>query len=223
MVGRRELKVEKKKLEILRSAASVFKQKGYHGATMEDIGDKLLMTKGSLYYYFKNKEEILYTCQIYSLKMLMEVLEKANKSNLSPSEKLRTLIVHHVKLITDELNASVMHVEFDMLSPPILKKVIAKRDEYEQAFRRLIQEGIRSGDFMECDPKITSFAILGAINWTTKWFSSDGRTSSENIARTFADYFIRGLNPEVLTQAETVSQPSRPSEPTNREQFLSYD
>lgn len=221
-MSRREKKKERKKEEILKSAASVFKQKGYHGTTMEDISEKLLMTKGSLYYYFEKKEDLLYACQDYSLDRLQEALEKVRKSKDSPEQKLRALIVHHVKLISDELSASVMHIEFDALAPALLKKVIEKRDRYERGFRQIVQEGIKEGVFVPCDPKIVSFAILGAINWMTKWFSSKGEFGFEKIANDFADYFIRGLRaptqiqPERSYEAPVIKQP-------NADQFLSYD
>jgi AcrR family transcriptional regulator len=193
MNKRRTQKIERRKIEILKSAASVFNKKGYHNTTMEDISEKLLMTKGSLYYYFKNKEQLLYVCHDYSLGLLTAELEKVRRRSDPPDEKLRALILNHVRLVTDELNSSAMHIEFDVLTPPLLKKIIAKRDYYEKGLRQIIQEGIERGVFRSCDPKLAAFAILGAINWIPKWFSAAGEYNWEQIGPAFADHYIRGL------------------------------
>lgn len=203
---RHERKVEKKRLEILQSAAEAFRRNGFVATTMEDISERLLMTKGSLYYYFKNKEEILYFCQDYSLTLLLRHLAAVQKSKASPDEKLRRLIVGQVSVILDVLKASAMHADFQMLSPPLLKKVIAKRDRYERGVRAIIADGIAAGIFVPCDPKLVALAILGAINWTVKWFSPSGPLSAEAIGEIFADYFLRGL---MRKPARSLSMPER--------------
>jgi AcrR family transcriptional regulator len=193
MNHRRALKVEKKKLEILQSAAEAFRRNGYSATTIDDISKKLLMTKGSLYYYFKNKEEILYFCQDYSLDRLLELLKEIKALDAPADEKLRQLIISHVNIILDELKAAAMHADFQMLSPSLLGKIIRKRDRFERGVRRIIQDGINDGIFTKGDPKLVTFAILGAINWTVKWFSPGGPMTAEQIGESFADYFIRGL------------------------------
>jgi AcrR family transcriptional regulator len=193
MKPNRKLKAERKKLEILQSAAEAFKRNGFLSATMEDISSRLLMTKGSLYYYFKNKEEILYFCQDYSISLMLEMLSEVEKSDAGPEEKLRRLITGQVSIILDELKASAMHADFQMLSPRLLKKVIQKRDLYERGVRRIIQDGIDRGIFARCESKLVAFAILGAINWAVKWFSPSGPMTAEDIGKSFAEFFLRGL------------------------------
>lgn len=193
MNKRRALKAERKKVEILQSATEAFGRNGYSATTMQDISNKLLMTKGSLYYYFKNKEEILYFCQDYSLDRLLQLLKEVEALDVPPDEKLKRLIVGQVSLILDELKAAAMHADFQMLSPRLLGKIIRKRDRYERGVRQIIGDGIDRGMFIHCDPKLVTLAILGAINWAVKWFSPTGSMTAEQIGRSFADYFIRGL------------------------------
>src|SRR2546429_9678984 len=68
------------RVEILKSAAAAFRRLGYHGATVEGIAAVLHMKKGNLYYYFKNKEEILFACHQYSLDRLMQILHEVRQS-----------------------------------------------------------------------------------------------------------------------------------------------
>ncbi len=191
--SRRERKAERKKLEILKSAAAVFRRNGYYGATLEEISDLMMMTKGSLYYYFKSKEEILYFCQDYSLNLMLKILARVARSSDPPDEKLRRLIAEQVSIILDELGASAMHIEFSALRRPLLRKIIAKRDRYERGVRAIVQEGIDRGIFVPCDPKLVTFAIFGAVNWTNRWFSPEGPLTARQIGQAFADYLVRGL------------------------------
>lgn len=212
MTSRRQQKSERKKLDILRSAAWVFRKKGYHNATMEDISERLLMTKGSLYYYFKSKEEIFYQCQQYVLDKLLEGLKAGEALPEGPAERLRHLVRNHIGVITDELSGSVLHLDFDLLSPPRLQPIIRKRDQYEQGIRRLIQDGVRQDVFRRCDVKLTTFALLGALNWVSKWYSAEGGRPSDEIATAFADYLVGGLTATVVaTPAPDASRTARPS------------
>src|SRR6266436_1837075 len=87
------------RIDILKSAAKAFRRLGYHGATVETIAAALHMKKGNLYYYFKNKEEILFACHQYSLDRLLQMLDEVEHSGLTPDEKLRTLILGAVHMI----------------------------------------------------------------------------------------------------------------------------
>lgn len=186
-------KATRKRVEILRSAAAAFRRRGYHGATVEEIAEALSMTKGSLYYYFRNKEEILYFCHDYSLDILLEVLGKAQGSTHPPDEKLRRLIEAFVHTIIDELRGTALTLDVQALSPPLLRKVVDKRDRFDHGIREILQDGIDQGIFAPGDPKLLTFAMLGAVNWITRWYDPSGPATSEQIGVAFADYLLAGL------------------------------
>src|SRR5438477_10105997 len=87
------------RIEILKGAAAAFRKLGYHGATVEQIASALRMKKGNLYYYFRNKEEILFACHQYSLDRLLALLDDVQQSGSSAEEKMRRLIVTFVHTI----------------------------------------------------------------------------------------------------------------------------
>jgi AcrR family transcriptional regulator len=182
-----------KRAEILKSAAVAFRRRGYHGASVEQIADALQMTKGSLYYYFKNKEEILYFCHDYSLDILLGLLADVERQAAPPDAKLRKLIVAFVHMIIDELHGTALTLDPQALSPPLLKKIVAKRDVFDHGVRRILQDGIDRGLFAPGDAKLLSFAMLGAVNWITRWYDPKGRASSQQIGERFADYLVAGL------------------------------
>lgn len=181
------------RVEILKSAAAAFRRLGYHGATVEQIAAALRMKKGNLYYYFRNKEEILYACHQYSLERLLGVLDEVESSGLAPDEKIRRLIVAFVHMVLDELHGTALGLDLEALTPAHLKAIIVGRDRFDHGIRRILEEGIRSGMFAPGDAKLLSFALLGAVNWIPRWYNPEGPASSQEIADRFADYLIAGL------------------------------
>lgn len=182
------------RVEILKAAAGAFRRLGYHGATLEEIAAALAMKKGNLYYYFRSKEDLLFACHQYSMDRLLEVLHTVEKSDLSPEQRLRRLIESFVHTILDDLHGTALFLDVKVLGPRRLKQTIARRDEFDQGIRRIIQAGVDWGVFdPKVDPKLLSFALLGAVNWIPRWYSPDGPARSEDIANQFAAYLIAGL------------------------------
>jgi AcrR family transcriptional regulator len=183
----------RRRIEILKSAAAAFRRRGYHGASVGEIADALQMTKGSLYYYFRNKEEILYFCHDYSLDILLDLLKEVEAAGAPPDEKLRRLVVAFVHMIIDELHGTALTMDLQALSPRALRRIIAKRDRFDRGIRHVLEQGMEAGVFARADPKLLTFAILGAVNWIPRWFDPAGPATSEEIAQAFAEYLLGGL------------------------------
>ncbi len=181
------------RVDILKSAAKAFRKLGYHGATVEQIAAALHMKKGNLYYYFKNKEEILFACHQYSLDQLTQLLDDVERSGAPPDQKLRTLIVAFVHTILDELHGTALLLDLEALAPSHLKQVIVRRDRFEHGVRQVLLDGMRAGTFAPGDAKLLAFVLFGAVNWIPRWFSPQGSATSQEIADRFADYLISGL------------------------------
>jgi len=182
-----------RRIEILKSAAAAFRRRGYHGASVDEIASALEMTKGNLYYYFKNKEEILFACHEYSLDKLLLLMADVEAQESTPDAKLRKLVLAFVHLILDDLHGTALTLDPEALSAPLFKRVIAKRDQFDQGIRAIIQQGIDQGVFKPGDPKMIEFAMMGAVNWIAKWFDPAGAMTSDQIGDAFADYLVGGL------------------------------
>jgi hypothetical protein len=98
-----------------------------------------------------------------------------------------------VHLILDDLHATALTLDPEALSPPLFKKILVKRDEFDRGIRAIIQDGIDAGVFKAGDPKMIEFAMMGAVNWIAKWFDPAGPMSSDQIGDAFADYLVGGL------------------------------
>jgi hypothetical protein len=113
---------------------------------------------------FPSKQDLLFFCQDESLGRLIDEASTITTSKQHADEQLRAMIVFHVRTILEELPGSSAHTDFRSLSGPLLRKVIKKRDRYEQAYRFVIERGIKQGVFRKCNVKTATWAVLGALN-----------------------------------------------------------
>ncbi len=192
-ITNRRSKTVRKKLEILRSAAAAFRRRGFDGAGMREIARGIDLAPGALYYYFRNKQQILYFCQDYSLNRLLEIGRRIARQRAPAEDRLGALIREQIRCMLGELQGSSGHLDFHALPPVLLRKVVAKRDQYEAIVRGILGDGIRSGRFRTIDPKLAALAILGAVNWSVRWYDPKGSRSPDEIADAFADTLVRGL------------------------------
>ncbi len=191
--AQREGRVSEKKREILEAASRVFRRKGLHASGMRDIAAELEMAVGNLYYYFRDKEDLLAFIQQTTLAGLQTLAARAEALELRADGKLWLLVAGHVTLLNEETPGSLAHLEVEALGEERRRPIQKGRDEYERTFRRLIDEGVAGGIFRSTDAKVATLAFLGAANWSVKWFRPDGGKTAREIGRDMADLLVRGL------------------------------
>jgi len=186
---------------ILASAAAAFREHGYHGTSMEEIADRLLMTKGSLYYYFRDKEGILFAVHDEALDRLLAELARVRRRGGCPCSRLGQLVSAHIRIMVEGFHGTALALEFAALGPGRLRRVVAKRDRYERAIRGLLSEGGRKGCFRRMDPKLAAMALLGSVNWIARWYRPGGEVGAEELSARFLDVFLGGLQSRGSTRA----------------------
>ena len=185
-------KRRRRRQEILHAALQAFRRKGYHQTTLDDIAASLGVRKTALYHYFPDKDSILHACHQESLGELDRILREARRLSPAP-EQLRHVIREHVRVMTDTLEGSPLAFEVTALPQEQREAVIAARDRYERALRRMIDRGIKAGGFRRVDSKIAVFAILGAINWIARWYDPEGTMHAAELGDAYANYLVGGL------------------------------
>jgi len=202
-----------RRLEILRAAGKQFRVTGFAETGMRDIAAAVDLSPANLYNYFQGKHEILFFCQDVSLDRLLAALEKARRLRASAAEKLRLVILSHLRCVLDEVEGSAAHLLTSALPPRLQRSLVVKRDRYEEGVRQLIVAGTRSGEFVHCDPALAARAVLGALNWSVRWFNPDGAMTAAEIAEGFAEYLIRGLlsKSDFLRRTSTARESTRPA------------
>jgi len=201
-----------RRLEILRAAGKQFRASGFAETGMRDIAAAADLSPANLYNYFQGKHEILFFCQDVSLDRLLTALEKARRWRVGAAEKLRLVIVSHLRCVLDEVEGSAAHLLTGALPPRLQRSLVVKRDRYEEGVRQLIVAGARTGEFVPCDPALAARAVLGALNWSVRWFNPDGALTAAEISEGFADYLIRGLvsKPDSLRRPGSARELPRP-------------
>jgi AcrR family transcriptional regulator len=183
-----------RRLEISRAAATLIKQRGFNGSSMETLARKLRIRKATLYHYFSSKQELLYETLVEAVGGALARVEKIVNSDLSSREKLRLFLVDHIDSIVLNLEpVSVFIEEGRFLQRQYREKYVQMRDEYEKLLRAILREGMARGEFRKVDPKVCGFAILGMCNWIIRWYNPEGPLSSHDIALQYTDFVENGL------------------------------
>ncbi|WP_342535878.1 TetR/AcrR family transcriptional regulator [Sporosarcina sp. FSL K6-3508] len=190
----RQKKIAKKKEDILRTAVSILAEKGYQGTTMEEIASSLLMTKGSVYYYFKDKQDLLYQSQLMLLQQSLVNIKTIQQENLPVEDRFKKAMVAHITYLLDEKSGFEMMVKLEQIfSTEQLEEIFQLRNDYEKCFDQLILEGINEEVFEAVEITIVRNTILGAMNWVTQWYSPEGKKDPIEIAETVSGYLTRIL------------------------------
>jgi AcrR family transcriptional regulator len=188
--GRRALAMRQ---VILRAAARVFRRRGYAETGMREIAEAADLSPGNLYYYFASKHELLYFCQDHSLDRMLATCRAVQAGRLRAPDRLAAVVRAHVACMLDELDGAAAHTEVEALPPRLRSRIVAKRDRYEAAVRRMVTQGVRSRAFAPCDVVLVTRALLGAVNWTARWYRPEGEQRPAAVADAFATYLVRGL------------------------------
>lgn len=160
---------------------------------MREIAEEARLSPGNLYYYFDSKDELLLFCQERTLEHMLAAVDAAKAVGQSSGEQLRAVLRAHVHALLDEMEGATAHLEIDSLPEALRAPMIRKRDRYERALRSLVAQGIARGEFSPCDAALVTRAMLGAVNWTARWFRPDGAQSAGEVADNISAYLVRGL------------------------------
>jgi AcrR family transcriptional regulator len=178
---------------LVRMAAQAFRTRGFHATSMEDIASALGVTKGALYRYVKNKQDILFECFMWSNRIGEQALEVARWHKGDGLAKLGVFITYFVENYLDHNTAGGAMVDIDALFPEQRQEVIAGRDKIDMALRQIVSDGIADGSIAERNAKLTVLTIMGSINWIPSWYDAQGAWKPREIAETMADIFVAGV------------------------------
>jgi AcrR family transcriptional regulator len=175
----------------------MFSERGYQATTVRDIARELNMQAGSLYAHIESKEDVLWQIVDQAAGQFLSAIEPIVEGDASSVEKLRAMVRAHVGVVAgNEGNAAIFLHEWKFLSEARRASVAARRNRYEGFYRRVIEEGIRSGEFAPTDPKMAALMVLSVMNWMPQWYDPLGPLSAQEIAGGFTELMLRGLMPE---------------------------
>jgi len=189
-----------RRLQIEEVASELFRERGYAATSVRDIAQALNLQGGSLYAHMASKEDVLWSivCRAAD-RFNTEVGPIAAEASSPPVDRLRAMIRSHVGVVTSiQQDAAVFLHEWRFLSAARRAEMSARRDAYEALFRAVIAAGTAAGAFRDVDPRLTSMAILSALNGIPTWYSPDGPLTAGEVADQHADLFVHALETNPL-------------------------
>ena len=197
---------------IVEVAVELFAAKGFHGTGVAEIGLRAGVQRGALYYHIGSKEELLWEVLRAHVEEARDAAEALADADLDPLERLRRLIRGHVGTIAGHRPSVVVYIrDRDALTGKRRAQLEALRDQVEDAWRRIFEEGARSGAFRTADPVVVN-GLLGMVNMVYMWYRPGGPDSPEDIAEKFIDLVTHGL----LTETAPPPPKRRPRPPAPR-------
>jgi len=182
-----------KREAILTTAAQLFLEKSYGRTSMNDVAERLKITKPALYHYFRNKEEILVECYRVGTAMVGEMLNQTAAGCGTGLEKVEAFIEAYATVMTKNFGRCLMRLDEGDLSAAAQAEVRARKKQIDRRLRSFVEEGIADGSVTPCDAKIAAFSIAGAVNWMCMWYEPNGPMSAEEIAGQFARTLTQGV------------------------------
>jgi AcrR family transcriptional regulator len=177
---------------IVKTAAQLFIIEGYHGASINAIANKMGVTKPALYYYFRNKQEILQEITNRTIEPANKVIE-IGRSDLPPINRLRKIITTLIKVSAEMPETTLITFEMSNILPVKDRNLLRQRHkEVEEVVYKTIEEGVAQGFFRTKNIKMATFAILGASNSIYRWYSPKGTITPTKIANQFIDLLANG-------------------------------
>ncbi|MHB8958091.1 MAG: TetR/AcrR family transcriptional regulator [Candidatus Limnocylindrales bacterium] len=177
--------------ELLRVATGLFRERGFHATSMQDLAEALRMNRGSLYHYIESKDDLLWWIISGALDRLRAQVEPVLAGDGPAVERLRGAIAEHLAFAAhhgDEL--ALVQIELRSLAPDRRADLIERRDAYEHQWRATLEAAFEEGSLRPTDVRLTVIAILSACNWFTQWYRPDGSLTVDQIAASFADLFL---------------------------------
>jgi AcrR family transcriptional regulator len=185
-----------RRAEIIRVAARLFDEKGYHNTGMDDIAEAVGLRKPTLYHYVKSKTEILVWIHSDVMSGVLERLEGYVADELDPREGLRRVIADILEIM--DTRPGYLRVFFEHhreIPEPLRTDAIRSRDRYQWLVESIIQQGIRQGVFRKVKVRTATFALFGITNWSYQWYKPGGKQSYLEIADELLDIYLKGIEP----------------------------
>jgi TetR/AcrR family transcriptional regulator, cholesterol catabolism regulator len=187
-------KENEKREKICDIAAKLFVEKGFERTTIRDIADAGGFNSASLYYYFEDKEDILYDILIKIMDDSLEQLQEIKESNLSLKEKLYAAIQLHTRVYgTDPVKGSLIVFNQKSLIGEHWEELKGKQANYKEIVVSILDELKKQGVVGDLNTTVSAFVLFGMIQWAHLWYDPKGPVKPKELEKIFTRIFTEGI------------------------------
>lgn len=184
-----------RKTALLKMAARAFNETSYYTTTLDDLAARLNVTKPTLYYYVKNKDDILFECQQMAFDYIKDALDEAETGDGPGMEKLRHFLTRYAQMMTEDSGACLIRTGLKPLKPESRDKLKSFAKRLDAALRGIIEAGVEDGSIRPCNSRLASYAIFSGFGGIAQWFDPEGEFSLDEVTEIYLDLFSRALAP----------------------------
>jgi len=185
---------ETRRAEICRTAAQIFRDRGFDATSVSDVARALGMTKAGLYHYFESKEALLFEILTYGLDRVRDEVVLPARAVRDPEERLRQIVMRHACIATNGRGA-VTHLNDEIRALPAAarRQIEERMRRYVDLVRDTLNELKAQGRLRDIDPTVAAFSVIGMILWLPRWFRQNGRLTQQQAAGELAKMALAGL------------------------------
>ncbi len=183
-----------KQQQIFDIAAALFARKGYLGTSINDLAIAMELQKGSLYHYFKSKEELLFRLLDQYISSALIEIEEICALDIPATEKLERFMLFYSGFYAGDRDRLVLLInDIDNLGDKFRPQIIDKERRYYQALTGIFSQLQEGGIMKPLPPAVAAYAFFGMVHYTCNWFQADGNISAAELGGMFLEIFTRGV------------------------------
>ncbi|MFC7062148.1 TetR/AcrR family transcriptional regulator [Halobacillus seohaensis] len=185
------------KQKLIDASIHLFDEKGFTETSVQDIAGEIKVTKGTFYYYFKSKQELLRDIHLnyigYLLSQQDEIINDTSRDSRNKLHDTVFMLIHSIR--NRRKSARIFFREMRNLAPEYLEQNMEKRDLFRKNVQGIVEEGVRKGCFQEdLNTDMITRGILGVANWSYYWFNPEGDVSDEELTNIYLEMILNGIN-----------------------------
>jgi AcrR family transcriptional regulator len=187
-------KVLETREQVIKAAIDLFSTRGFNGTSIRAIANAMGMSISNIYHYFVNKEGLMLAILEQSSKRLLDHLHQISEKEMEPLDRLRLLIVSHVRLSeVFRKESKIFFIDEDHLSPEGNEKNHQNQREILNIYLKELKILKDLGYLSSQNLPVLAFNILGVINWQLKWYRPGGALSVDDVSKEIVSFVMHGL------------------------------
>lgn len=187
----------RKRTEIIDTAAKLFAEKGFENTTTRDICRATGMSHAMIYYYFDDKESLLYEILDDILSDGLERIKKIARSNKSLKEKLTAITDVYARYHVDKIDKMKVFVhEQKSLKQEHKKKVSEYQREYLSIIVNILKHLKKKDEVVNLDATVAAFTFFGMVHWAYRWYDPNGKIKPKQLSAIINRIFTKGIYSE---------------------------